>query len=355
MSDTSTEKEFKIELIKIKEEGDTNNYGEFKAKAKLKLLDLELWKYIDGPSSVPPAIPALVKRKDIEARDAQTGVMRTVTDSYFIVFVDCCSRYIFVFFLKHKSDSLENFKTLQAAVERFLSQKIAILRLDNASELVQGLFKSYCDSTGIQYEKTVPESPQQNGVAERTIGILSSMARSMLLNADLSDFFSPLAILAASHIKNRVPHASTLPKTPFEFWHRRKPDLSHLRPFGTPVTSRILNAKSLTKFDARGESGRFVGYARDAKGYLIWFPAKRAVRVRRDLVFHDFPVPAPVQHTNIDRMWPEVYMENESRLTDNEPLLLEHSIQVDRMPNGMAEYADQSANTYVFTSYANGA
>lgn len=79
MSEPSNDKEFKIELLKLRDEGDTNNYGEFETKAKLKLLDLDLWKYIQGPLSIPPVIPALVKKRDIEAPDAHTGVKRTVT------------------------------------------------------------------------------------------------------------------------------------------------------------------------------------------------------------------------------------------------------------------------------------
>ncbi len=43
------------------------------------------------------------------------------------------------------------------------------------------------------------------------------------------------------------------------------------------------------KLVSRGEEGRFVGYARDSKGYLIWFPESKAVRSRRDVDFHGFP------------------------------------------------------------------
>ena len=70
---------------------------------------------------------------------------------------------------------------------------------------------------------------------------------------------------------------------------KKKPDLSHLRPFGCIVTSRHLKSDSLTKFEPRGKEGQFLGYARDSKGYLIWFPASQTVLVRHDVIFHGLP------------------------------------------------------------------
>jgi hypothetical protein len=112
----------------------------------------------------------------------------------------------------------------------------------------------------------------------------------MLLDGDISDFFWPFATLAAVHIKIRIPHSAIEPgKTPFELIMKKKPDLSHLRPFGCMVTSHRVNSDLLTKFEPRGEEGRFLGYARDSKGYLIWFPASQTVLVHWDVEFHGMP------------------------------------------------------------------
>ncbi|KAJ7927691.1 copia protein, partial [Mycena leptocephala] len=104
----------------------------------------------------------------------------------------------------------------------------------------------------------------------------------MLVDSGLSSWFWPLAAQAGVHVKNRVPHASLdRDTTPFQHWFRKRPDLSHLRPFGALVTSRKTNSDELNKVTSRGEEGRFVGYARDSKGYLIWFPHSRSIRPRR--------------------------------------------------------------------------
>ena len=169
--------------------------------------------------------------------------------------------------------------------------------------------ESYCKTEGITYEKTIPDSPPQNGVAERTNLTIASMARAMLIDGDMSDFFWPFATQAAVHIKNHAPHSALPPeKTPFEFWHHYKPNLSHLCLFGAPCTSRILS-NTLSKFTPRSEPGHFLGYAKDAKGYLIWIPGPNnrggSVKARRDVVFHDFPnTPSvPVTEDDVSPMW----------------------------------------------------
>jgi hypothetical protein len=163
--------------------------------------------------------------------------------------------------------------------------------VDNAPELTQGALQAECNRTGITYEKMVPDSPSQNGVAERCNRTLVSMARAMIIDAKLPEWFWTFAIQAAVHIKNRVPH-SALPahKTPFELWFHYKPNLSHLHLFGAHCTSRITLASG-TKLSPRGEHGRHLGYAKDARGYIVWVPNETrpggSVKVRRDVKFHD--------------------------------------------------------------------
>jgi hypothetical protein len=228
------------------------------------------------------------------------------------LFVDDFSRYISLFFMKTRDEALKHFIEFKSATENFTSERISLLRVDNAPELTHGKMEQFCKTNGISYEKTIPDSPPQNGVAERTNLTIGSMARAMLIDADLSDYFWPFATQAAVHIKNRVPHSILPPeKTPFEFWHRYKPNLSHLRLFGTPCTSRVLS-NSLTKFAARGETGRFLGYAKDARGYLVWIPGPNGkggtVKSRRDVTFHDLPVSVTSSGNNDDQtpMWDDV-------------------------------------------------
>lgn len=232
--------------------------------------------------------------------------------TYYILFIDCYSRFITLFLMKSRNEALPLFLQFQATAERFCGQQIKLLRVDNAPELVQGQMAAHCKDHGISYEKTVPDSPPQNGVAEHTNLTICSMARAMLIDADLRDFFWPFAVLAAVHIKQRIPHSS-LPSgiTPFHLWFHRRPNLSHLRPFGTNCTTRVITSH-LSKFQPRGETGRFLGYAKDAKGYFIWVTSPNSttgsLKVRRDVVFHDFPSssPSPPPSPSYLPLWDDV-------------------------------------------------
>jgi hypothetical protein len=182
----------------------------------------------------------------------------------------------------------------RSAAETFTGHKIRLLHVDNTPELVKGHFQTVCASHGITYEKTVPDSPNQNSVAKRSNLTLASMARAMLLDATFSPWFWPFAIQTAVHTKNRVPHSNLPPNiTPYQLWYHEKLNLGYFCLFGSHCTSRILS-NTLTKFDARGETGRFLGYANDAKGYIVWTPGPGgqagSVKVRRDVHFHGLPL-----------------------------------------------------------------
>ena len=243
---------------------------------------------------------------------------------YFILFICCHSRYITLYLMKSRDQALEFFHKYRIITENFCRNQIVTLRVDNAPELTKGKFSSYCQNLGIAYEKTIPDTPNQNGVAERCNLTLASMARALLIDADLSDWFWPFAIQTAVHIKNRVPHSSLPPsKTPFEFWYGYKPNLSYLRPFGTHCTARVIS-NTLTKFSPRGESGHFLGYASDAKGYLVWIPGPLGrggvVKVRQDVAFHELPtaVTAP-SHNDLSPMWDTILFPERLPTSDTHP------------------------------------
>ncbi|URE40384.1 hypothetical protein MUK42_35170 [Musa troglodytarum] len=61
---------------------------------------------------------------------------------------------------------LDVFKEFHVSVERETGRKLKSVRADNGGEY-RGPFENYCRFHGIRLEKTVPKTPQQNGVAER--------------------------------------------------------------------------------------------------------------------------------------------------------------------------------------------
>jgi hypothetical protein len=102
--------------------------------------------------------------------------------------------------MKEKKEAITHFKTFKRAVENLTGLKVVYLRVDNAKEYVKGEFEKFMEEEGGQYEPTIPHSPSQNGVAERANYTLACMARAMLIDADMSDFFWPFAIGTAVHL-----------------------------------------------------------------------------------------------------------------------------------------------------------
>lgn len=70
-------------------------------------------------------------------------------------------------------------------VKTKIGLKLKCLRLDNGREYEDGGFKRFCVMNGIRMEKTIPGTPQLNGVAERINKTLNERARSMRLHAGL--------------------------------------------------------------------------------------------------------------------------------------------------------------------------
>ncbi|KAF8502337.1 hypothetical protein F5888DRAFT_1800824 [Russula emetica] len=59
---TNNDTTHRTELPKITNNSTTNNYREWKIKPYHKLWEWDLLKYIEGPCSTPPVIPALCER-----------------------------------------------------------------------------------------------------------------------------------------------------------------------------------------------------------------------------------------------------------------------------------------------------
>ena len=81
---------------------------------------------------------------------------------------------------------------------------------------------------------------------------------------------------AADYTKNRLPHSSLQDMTPFEAFHREKPSISHLQPFGRKCFIYIPEERRLpgSKLMLRAEEGIFVGYTDTSSIYKVHIPAR---------------------------------------------------------------------------------
>ena len=166
---------------------------------------------------------------------AEANVQSLGGGKYALTFKDDATSHGTVFILANKNAAtvLKAFKEYQAWAERQSGCKIKQIRVDRGTEYM-GEMLEYIKSQGIEHNPTAGYSPQSNGVAERTNRTLFEMACTMLDSSRAPLELWGEAVLAACHIRNRLP-SRTLGKTPHEAWSGKKPTIGHIRKWGCKV------------------------------------------------------------------------------------------------------------------------
>lgn len=164
--------------------------------------------------------------------------------SYFVTFIDDMTRRVFVY------DKFLAFKNMS---KNQLGRKIWAVRSDNGREFVNKRFDNLLEENGIERQLTVPYSPHQNGLAERANRALVDMARSLLVHSGMPESLWAEAVMTACYIRNRPPTAAVVRKTPYEAWSGKKPNVGHMRIFG-----------SFTMGLEKGHRGKFKAKAAEA-------------------------------------------------------------------------------------------
>ena len=195
-----------------------------------------------------------------------------------IMFADQYTKFVFVDLLKAKSEALARRKKF---VLRVGTPKK--LREDNAKELLSEQFKTYCLDAGILQEKTIPETPQQNWLAESCNRTQLEIARCVLIDPGILKMMWGAEILHATRINDLVVRRGEK-KCPAELMRGIKPkfSISKLSIFGCTVFMRK-RYRDISKLEPKALEGQFVGYTED-NGYLVYVLNTRKVVAVRDVI-----------------------------------------------------------------------
>ncbi|CAI5517872.1 unnamed protein product [Closterium sp. Naga37s-1] len=173
-------------------------------------------------------------------------------EQYFLLVVDDYTRYTTVFPLRTKGEVPDVLiPWIRAARlqlrERFQSD-FPVLRLhsDRDCEFSSDLLAAYCAEHGIRQTFTLPASPQQNGVAERRIGLVMEVARTSMIHADAPHFLWPFAVQYAVHQLNLWPRVSAPETSPTLHWTGEVGDASVFRVWGCRAFVRDTSADKLS-------------------------------------------------------------------------------------------------------------
>ncbi|CAJ2656182.1 unnamed protein product [Trifolium pratense] len=221
------------------------------------------------------------------------GPNRTGTLSHkkwFITFIDDHSRVCWVYLLKGKSDVCQAVKDFVKMVQNQFQTNIQVFRSDNGKEYFNTMLSDFFRENGIVHQSSCPNTPQQNGVAERKNRHLLEVARALLFASKVPNYLWGEAVLTAAYLINRVPSKVLNFKTPIHIFKECFPndrvsnDLT-LKIFG--CTAFVHEHKNISKLEPRAIKCVFVGYSPTQKGYKCFDPKNQKMFVTMDVTFFE--------------------------------------------------------------------
>ncbi|CAI7928147.1 unnamed protein product [Closterium sp. NIES-54] len=153
-----------------------------------------------------------------------------------------------------------------------------------SAEFSSDLLAEFCQDEGIVQSFTLPVSPQQNGIAERRIGLIMEAARTCMIHAAAPHFLWPFAVRYATHQLNLWPRVSEPETSPTLWWTRKVGDASVFRVWG--ALSLVRNAKA-SKLSSRNLCCVFLGYPTDAPPWQFYHPCECRVFSSQDVTFDE--------------------------------------------------------------------
>nr|GEW99468.1 retrovirus-related Pol polyprotein from transposon TNT 1-94 [Tanacetum cinerariifolium] len=158
--------------------------------------------------------------------------------------------------------------------DEVLSNMFVVQNLQEQIMVMASAFKSL--ELRIFHQKTVPRTPQQNGVVKRRNRTLVEAARTMLIFSKALMFLWAEAMATACYTQNRSLIHTRHHKTPYELVHNKKPDLTFFRVFDA-LSYPTNDSKDIGKLQPTVDVGIFVGYAPSRKGYQIYNKRTRRI------------------------------------------------------------------------------
>ncbi|CAI7772075.1 unnamed protein product [Closterium sp. NIES-54] len=200
--------------------------------------------------SFPPTVaPLQTLHMDVWGPARVSGQGRKL---YFLLVVEDYTRYTRVFPLRSKSQVVDVLILWIRAVhlqlrERF-RQDLPILRLhsDRGGEFSSDLLRDFCRGEGILQSFTLSESPQENGIAERHVGLVMEVARTSMIHAAAPHFLWSFAVRYAAHQLNLWPRVSLPETSPTLRWTGKVGDASVFRVWGSCAFVRDTSADKLS-------------------------------------------------------------------------------------------------------------
>ncbi|CAI7789736.1 unnamed protein product [Closterium sp. NIES-53] len=209
---------------------------------------------------------------------------------YFMLVVDDYTRYTTVFPLRSKGQVVDVLipwiRTVRLQLHERFGQDLPVLRLhsDRGGEFSSTLLRDFCRGEGILQTFTLSDSPQQNGIDERGIGLVMEVARTSMIHAAAPHFLWSFAVRYVAHQLNLWPRVSLPETSPTLLWTGKVGDASVFQVWGSRA---FVQDTFADKLSPRAIPCVFLGFVPDAPGWQFYHPTSRRVFPSQDVTFDE--------------------------------------------------------------------
>src|SRR5579871_5563436 len=194
---------------------------------------------------------------------------------YMLIFIEGKSHFLKCYYLKTKEGNvvLEKFKEYKAWTENVTGKKIKILRTDGGGEYVNNAISKYLEECGIEHQRTVPYTPQQNSVSERFNKTAMEKTRAILHRGNLplrlwAEVFDTVRYLYTLRPVKRIADGMIPEAIFYKYRDGERTSVKYLRIIGCITYIYILD-KLRTKLDTKSKKYILVRYRILQKGYRV--------------------------------------------------------------------------------------
>jgi len=178
----------------------------------------------------------------------------------------------YVALLRLKSHALPAMRRVASTVQSDTKRGVVQCTFDRGGEFLNADVRGYVrDELQATTFYSNVESPWENGLAERSFGLLFATARAMLHDADCPFHLWGYAIQHAAVVRNHLPTRRFGGMSPLHRLYGTPADVSKLRVFGCPAMVHIRAKDRIPhpKLHPRSLHGIFVGLSDVGNGWVI--------------------------------------------------------------------------------------
>jgi hypothetical protein len=200
---------------------------------------------------------------------------------YYISFINDKMRLTYLHLLRQKSEAFTAYKSFESWCNTQHNAHVRILHSDRGGEYLGKEFVMHLKAAGTEQKLTVHDTSQHNGIAEHLNRTLLEKVRAMLHKSGMPHALWGEAVRHAVWLKNRTPTKALDGGMPLEAATGRKPDLTHVRVWGSCVLVRVEGG---SKLGGHIVKGHWMGIDEaSANGCCVYWPNHRTVTVERNV------------------------------------------------------------------------